>query len=72
MTALVNFVRSAGKKWREVEAKVVTGINLDIYDQIERSTGSDQSVANIKYTNIFLKHHKYERQIERRPSVDQI
>ena len=53
----VDFVRSAAKKWREGKAKVVTGINLDIYDdQIERSTRSDQSVPNIKHPNIFVQN----------------
>ena len=30
----MDFVRSAAKKWREVGVKVVTRINLDVYQQI--------------------------------------
>ena len=65
----MGFVRSAAKKWSELEAKVVTGINLDIYDQIERSTRSHQSVANIKQPNKTWKYILYVyRHIERRCS----
>ena len=34
MVRQVDFVRPAAKKWREVGVKVVTRINLDVYQQI--------------------------------------
>ena len=46
----VDFVRSAAKKWRELKANVVTRINLNVYDQIERST-----LDQIKDIYIYIK-----------------
>ena len=37
----VDFVRSAAKKWREVGVKVVTRINLDVYQQIPLDQSGD-------------------------------
>ena len=43
-------MRSAAKKWRELKANVVTRINLNVYDQIERST-----LDQIKDIYIYIK-----------------